>query len=148
MNALLTMIVFWLSTEFGLPAIYEHPRVEFVPPAKIASLYYRGFASRRLEAAPRVSSQRVIVSVYDDATKTIYLPEGWTGTTPAELSILVHEMVHHLQNLGKLKFACPQEREQLAYKAQERWLSLFGGSLLHDFEIDRLTLLVTTRCAY
>ena len=79
MTALLTLIVFWLSAEFGLPAIYEHPRVEFAPPAKIASLRYRGFASWRLEAAPSLSGQRVIVSVCDDATKTIYLPEGWTG---------------------------------------------------------------------
>ena len=148
MNALLTVIVFWLSTEFGLPAIYQHPRVEFVPPAKIGSLHDRGFASRRLEAAQSQSGQRMTVSVYDDAAKTIYLPEGWTGGTPAELSILIHEMVHHLQNLGERKFACPQEREQLAYEAQERWLHLFGGSLLHDFEIDQLTLLVTTRCAY
>ncbi len=98
--------------------------------------------------APILTGQRVIVSVYDDATKTIYLPEGWTGATPAELSILVHEMVHHLQNTGRLKFECLQEREQLAYRAQEQWLSLFGGSLLHDFEIDRLTILVTTRCGH
>jgi hypothetical protein len=34
-------------------------------------------------------------------------------------------MVHHLQTVGGLKFACPQEREELAYKAQERWLELF-----------------------
>jgi hypothetical protein len=78
----------------------------------------------------------------------IYLPEGWTGNTPAELSILVHEMVHHLQNVENLKFECPQEREQLAYKAQERWLGLFGRDLLRDFELDPFTLLVATRCGY
>ena len=57
-------------------------------------------------------------------------------------------MVHHLQNVGKLKFECPQEREQLAYKAQEKWLGLFGRDLLSDFEIDRFTLLVSTKCMY
>jgi hypothetical protein len=76
------------------------------------------------------------------------LPDAWTGDTPADLSILVHEVVHHLQNVGKLKFECPQEREQLAYKAQERWLGLFGRDLLHDFEIDPFTLLVSTKCMY
>jgi hypothetical protein len=30
--------------------------------------------------------------------------------TPAELSVLVHEMVHHLQNVEQLKFACPLAR--------------------------------------
>ena len=49
-------------------------------------------------------------------------------------------MVHHLQNVGELKFECPQEREQLAYKAQERWLGLFGRDLLRDFKLDLFTI--------
>src|SRR5260221_11569978 len=34
---------------------------------------------------------------------------GGKGRTPAELSILVHEMVHHFQNVLGLKHECPQE---------------------------------------
>jgi hypothetical protein len=88
------------------------------------------------------------VAVYSDATHTIYLPEGWTGGTPAELSVLVHELVHHVQNVGGLKYACPQEREKLAYMAQERWLGLFGHNLEADFELDAFSLLVKTRCLF
>lgn len=150
MNALMTAIVLWLSANFGLPAIHNHPRVELVRAASIAALRYKGLSGWQLErpAAPDQSGQREVVSVYDDARMTIYMREDWTGSTPAELSILVHEMVHHLQNLGKLKFECPQEREQLAYAAQERWLSLFGSDLLHAFELDPLALLVSTKCMH
>jgi hypothetical protein len=148
MNALLTTIVLWLSTNFGLPASYDHPQVEFVPETKIVEIRYKGFVGWQLQVGSVPPGQRTTVSVYDDATKTIYLPDAWTGDTPADLSILVHEVVHHLQNVGKLKFECPQEREQLAYKAQERWLGLFGRDLLHDFEIDPFTLLVSTKCMY
>jgi hypothetical protein len=76
------------------------------------------------------------------------LPEDWEGHSPAELSILVHETVHHLQNVGGLKFECAQEREQLAYEAQERWLTLFGRNLLVDFGIDKFSLLVKSKCFY
>src|SRR5262245_48393551 len=76
------------------------------------------------------------------------LPERWTGTTAAELSVLVHEMVHHVQNVGGLKYQCPQEREKLAYMAQDRWLGLFGHNLEADFELDAFSLLVKTRCLY
>ena len=69
------------------------------------------------------------LAVYDDETKTIYLPKKWAGTTPAEISILVHEMVHHLQGMAKTRYECPQAREQLAYAAQEMWLGLFGRSI-------------------
>jgi hypothetical protein len=50
--------------------------------------------------------------------------------------------------LAKVKFECPQAREQLAYAAQDRWLGLFGRNLLDEFEIDGFTLLVSTRCGY
>lgn len=147
MNAFLTAVVLWLSANFDLPAATEHPRVELVPAAAIASLRYKGLAGWQMQA-PHTgqAGQREVVSVYDDRTKSIYLREDWTGGTPAELSVLVHEMVHHLQNVGKLKFECPQQREEAAYKAQDKWLKLFGRDLETEFELDGFTLLVSTQC--
>jgi hypothetical protein len=136
---LLTAIEAWLAFQFDLPGVERHPRIELADPARMAALRGGG-----LEA----SSHGDVVAVYSDATQTIYLPEGWTGTSPAELSILVHELVHHVQNVAGLKYACAQEREKLAYEAQERWLGLFGRSLERDFELDGFSLLVKTRCFY
>ena len=147
MTELLTTIVLWLSINFGISANYDHPRVEFASPARMAALRHKGFSAGS-QADEAVGRPGDIVSVYLDDTRTIYLPDGWTGRTPAELSILVHEMVHHLQNAGGLKFACPQEREALAYEAQERWLGLFGHDLLRDFQIDPFTVLVKSKCFY
>ena len=156
MNALLTAMVLWLSANFGLPATFELPHVEYVSAAKISALRHRGLAAPQFQAGDMVAKEgraaepgrREVVAVYEDATKTIYLPEGWTADSPANLSVLVHEMVHHLQNVAHQKFFCPQEREELAYKAQQRWLELFGHDLEHDFEIDRFTLLLSTKCVY
>jgi hypothetical protein len=55
-------------------------------------------------------------------------------------------MVHHLQNVGQLQFACPEEREELAYKAQDQWLGLFGHDLMHDFDMDAFTIAVKSKC--
>jgi hypothetical protein len=149
---LLAAIEAWLALRFDLPSVDHHPRIERVPPAKIAALRSEGSSNPKIENAPGghagTASRSDVVAVYSDATETIYLPEGWTGTTAAELSILVHEMVHHVQNVGGLKYACPQEREKLAYMAQERWLGLFGHNLETDFELDPFSLLVKTRCLY
>jgi hypothetical protein len=143
MEMLLTAIVLWLSTNFGLPSTFDHPRVEFVSATKMTSLFYKGIGE---EQAGMVSDPSDIVSLYNTETKTIYLADGWSGKTPAELSILVHEMVHHLQNIGQLKFACPQEREEVAYKAQDRWLGLFGTDLMRDFQMDPFTILMKSKC--
>jgi hypothetical protein len=150
MNALLTAIALWLSANFGLPATHDLPHVEHASAIKMADLRYKGLA--RLDAQPTGGpvqpGRREVVAVYDDATRTIYLQDGWNADTPADLSVLVHEMVHHLQNIGELKFECPQERERVAYQAQERWLGLFGRDLQQDFEIDPFTLLVSTKCLF
>jgi hypothetical protein len=146
---LLTAIATWLSTEFDLPILSSHPRIELVPPARIAALRYQRLlpdAERAAGGHSAISSERDVVAVYSDAARTIYLADDWTGSTPAELSVLVHEMVHHLQNLAGLKYECPQAREQLAYLAQERWLGLFGHNLAQDFELDGFSLLTKTKC--
>ena len=134
---LLNLIAMWLSENFDLPQKYDRPRVEFVPAGHITALRLGALQS---------SSQREVVAVYLDERKTIYLAESWTGKTPAELSILVHEMVHHLQNLGERTFLCPEARERLAYDAQEKWLEMFGRNLLQDFEIDPVTRKLSTAC--
>jgi hypothetical protein len=94
----------------------------------------------QLGTAPEVEA------FYDDSARTIYLPKGWTGESPAELSVLVHEMVHHVQNMAGLTYACAEAREKLAYAAQRQWLALFGRDLLEDFKLDPMTLLVRTNC--
>jgi hypothetical protein len=142
----------WVSSQFDLPAIHEHPRIAFAPPAKIASLRFTDLLSdpkAQVEPNNRASSaQHDTIAIYYDVTRTIYLPEGWTGGTPAELSVLVHEVVHHFQNVLRLKYECPQEREKLAYIAQDQWLAQFGHSLEGDFHIDAFSLFVKTQCLY
>jgi hypothetical protein len=144
--ALLAAIETWLSTEFELAVIHEHPRVELVPTSRISALRSGGeIAASGHGEAP---SSRDTVAIYHDGTRTIYLPEGWSGSTPAELSVLVHEMTHHFQNVLGLKHDCPQEREKLAYLAQDRWLGLFGHSLASDFDLDPFSLFVKIKCFY
>jgi hypothetical protein len=137
MNALLTAIVTWLSINFGLPAIYDHPHVTLMPPAQITKLRY---------GIDRLPDGRAVVAAYDDRAGAILLPTEWTGRTPAELSILVHEMVHHLQNKAGLTYPCPGAREAIAYAAQAKWLGQFGADLAQEFDVDPITLKVITAC--
>jgi hypothetical protein len=146
---LLAAIETWLSIEFDLPVAENHARIELVPPAEIAALRYgRRFPNAGTNGASSGRSPSDVVAVYSDSTRTIYLAEEWTGGTPAELSVLVHEMVHHLQSVAGLKYECPQAREKLAYQAQERWLALFGRDLAQDFELDGFSLLAKIKCFY
>ncbi|MEX2201972.1 MAG: DUF6647 family protein [Dongiaceae bacterium] len=141
----------WLVETFGLPPTDDVPQVKFATSAWLTAMRYRRLLPVALQdaaadelAAPGSVSD--VVAIYDDATGTVYLGDTWRGDSPADMSVLVHEMVHHLQNRAGSRFSCSEEREMLAYAAQEGWLALFGTSLEREFGIDRLTLLLRTKC--
>ena len=136
---LLYTLALWLEANFDLPRATRDPHLATLPgPELIAMRYGEG-----VDVAP----DRV-VALYDEATNTIYLSEGWTGRSPAELSILVPELVHHMQAMAGHRFACPAARERMAYRAQDAWLALFGEDLETAFNLDPAMLLVGTVCTH
>jgi hypothetical protein len=153
MNIILTAIVMWLAATMGLPANFEHPRIQFVAPAQMQAVLEHGrstsetpgAAGESASAAPRNAGFDV-VALYDDTRRTIYLARSWSVTSPADMSVLVHEMVHHLQNVAGLQYECAQAREEPAYIAQDKWLALFGKNLVDEFKLDALTVKLRTTC--
>src|SRR5262245_5006512 len=151
-KVLLITIARWLSVNFDLPLVLDPPRLAWVPPAKMSTLlqaqqdHPAGVPNDNAQSGTMAPHD--IVAIYSDAERTIYLPEGWTGETAVELSILVHEMVHHVQHVGGLTYACRGAREKVAYAAQDRWLQLFGRDLASEFGIDPFTLLVNSSCIH
>jgi hypothetical protein len=141
---LLTSIVTWLAANFDLPATPDLPKVEFARPLKLAAMRYKGLMPQ--DPSVQAAHQREVVAIYNDRTRTIFLSEGWTGAEPVERSVLVHEIIHHLQNLAKLKYECPAAREKLAYEAQSDWLKLHGLDLEAEFGVDLFTIFVTSAC--
>jgi hypothetical protein len=155
MPQLLSSVAAWLANDFAMPANYRHPKVEFVSPMKIVTVRYRGLGAERLSRALGDASDerflqqmRDVVALYEDASETIYLRESWEASKPADLSVLVHEMVHHLQNLSGSKFTCAEEREQAAYAAQKKWLEMSGRNFFEELETDPLSLKMRTMCGF
>lgn len=147
---LTTAVFAWIAAEFDLPATDAMPRMVRASASQMVAIRYReqnsgkAFDPAARNAHPDAGHE--ILALYDDRARSIYLGEGWSGTTPAEISVLVHEVVHHLQNLSGQRYACGGEREKLAYAAQDRFLALFERTLATEFGIDPMTLLVRTTC--
>jgi hypothetical protein len=69
---------------------------------------------------------------YADA-RAMYIPgmvildnEAWEADDPVQLSLLVHELVHHAQLFSKRKYACSDAKEYEAYIIQNQWLAAHG----------------------
>jgi hypothetical protein len=140
-EALLTAIADWLSTEFRLPVPTKLPKLRFATSDAMIAMRY-GKDAAALQYRPD------ILALYDSSTRTIYLQRDWIGTSPAELSILVHEMVHYMQSEAGLRFDCLEAREALAFEAQAAWLVLFGTDLFEQFQLDSFTVWTRSTCIY
>jgi hypothetical protein len=147
MQALLTVIMTWLSVNFGLPAVDEYPRVAFVAAAQMTEARHSRLDPDQPDGAGAEFGHGVH-AFYDDRSRTIFLPEGWAATTPADVSLLVHELTHHLQHVAGLTYDCPEAREAPAYGAQARWLDLFDKNLADEFGLDAMTILLRTSCMH
>lgn len=147
MDTLLAVLLTWLSVTLGLPMTHAAPRVELASAAAMTEVRYRRLAAYRAhQPAADLGLPGRVHAIYDDAAHVIYLPEGWSASSSADVSMLVHELVHHVQNVNALRYTCAGEREKPAYQAQARWLELFGKTLADEFGLDPMTLLVRTNC--
>ncbi|WP_089175612.1 DUF6647 family protein [Bosea sp. AS-1] len=139
---LLEAIAIWVGAKLDQPVPTSLPKLAFTPAGQIAASRLKQYASEIVQQEGRPN----IVSIYDTRANIIYLPDTWTGATAADLSILVHEIVHHFQEVHHVKFACDAAHEAKAFELQEKWLRLFGTSLEEEFQIDPFSLLVRTSC--
>lgn len=149
-DALLNDLQAWLHENEALPVARDLPRIVYASPRKMTALRYRALAVNEQNQSLNVSNgiSPTTIAIYIDDERTIYLPDGFAAKTAGELSVLVHELVHHIQKSAGLRYDCPQAREKEAYLAQDRWLRQFGSSLSHEFEIDPFTVLVNSLCGY
>lgn len=58
-------------------------------------------------------------ALYVPAERRIYLRNDWSAERFDDLSVLLHEFVHHLQTIGKIEYGCDPEIELPAYQIQE-----------------------------
>src|SRR5262245_31978636 len=100
-EAFVQEVLAWLSGNFDLPSIKAAPAIAFASKERLSAMRKDGgLASADVRNGPALSSEAAddrVVALYDRSSETILLPLGWTGATLAEQSVLVHELVHHLQ---------------------------------------------------
>jgi hypothetical protein len=61
---------------------------------------------------------------YDEEARTIWLVRPWDHRDPRDVSVLLHELVHHRQS-GR-HWTCEGAKEWPAYKLQRAWLADLG----------------------
>lgn len=118
MRAVTEAIGAWLASNFGLPAINSSPRIEYISATEVDGRKYA-----RLLTTEAMLNDR---AAYTPRWHAIYLPEGWNGATPVELSVFVRQLAGLLQDEAGTRYRCIPDDDTFALAVQIRWLALFG----------------------
>jgi hypothetical protein len=114
----------WIIQQTGWPAAD-------VPPIKITSFAHL----RELSGLSSDAEWIRPAAFYSKIEHAIYLADNWNKNDLVDQSILVHELVHHLQIEDNIQFACLGRYEAQAYELQIQWLRTQGvkdpHALLH-----------------
>ena len=63
----------------------------------------------------------------------IYLKTNWSRENPGDLSAMVHELTHYMQEQNGISYKCEGDRERLAYEVQEAFLKeRFNGMSVYE----------------
>ncbi len=128
-------LVDWIVAKTGW-AVHEAPLIRFVPYAELVKKFTGG-----------KPTDFHVEAIYSDQDHSIYLPDGWRAEDLRARSVLLHELVHHLQYLNHVKATCESEYELQAFKLQVAWLDEHGvDDPLGLLDINPYFLLMLGQC--
>ena len=134
MKEILTALMIWLGANTPLDTNHDIPKILFLSQDKMEKLYY---------VQEQDSHPNKLHGLYDTDKDTIILLDTWDRRKPWDMGVLVHEMVHYLQDVNGIKFSCVNEMERDAWPIQKKYLKE-----MHDFEwnYDELWYFVISTC--
>jgi hypothetical protein len=144
----------WIVAKTGLAAP-EPPRISFVPEHQMTHLFDAATYRDQQPRANVPANQGAggghpafrVQAFYLRATATVYLPETWRSGGLRDQSILLHELVHHVQSFNKVVPVCPAALERQAYELQATWLREQGVAEPYKLiGTDEFTVLMRTAC--
>lgn len=140
MDALMYALMAWASAQTGIAPADTLPAVTYTAPEEMVQMQYPDGDGGAAANGVRV------VALYDPNEAEIYLPLGFDVRDPVDVSVLLHELVHHMQYEAGVGYACRGEMERVAYEAQGEYLSSVGIDLLEAMEMNGLFLHLVTTC--
>ena len=133
MKEILTALMIWLGANTPFDTNHDIPKILFVTQAQMEEMFYTG--SNKMP--------NTLHGLYDKESDTIILSDQWDRRKSWDMAILLHEMVHYLQDQNNMKFRCTAEMEKDAWPIQQKYLKEKHN---HVWDYDGLWYAVISTC--
>jgi hypothetical protein len=137
----------WISQVWGVEMPNEHPVIEYGTAQELACIFQTAKKDCDLPFDPASPG---VKATYNTQTHVIHLLDDIDLSDPDQISILVHELSHHVQTANGMKYVCVGELERAAYMIQMQWLEEQGIESWAAMEritgLDAFSIFLITRC--
>lgn len=139
MYYLMLSLMVWAASFTGLPVPDTMPTIHMTTNQKI-------FEHVRPNQEYKEDSGFTVRALYDHDTSTIWLNENWNPDNLVDLSIMLHELIHHMQYESGNEYECHAAMEKEAYAAQIAWVEAAGEDPWKLLNMNALFVFYVTTC--
>ncbi len=133
MQEILTALLIWIGANTYFNTNHDVPQVIFLPQGQLNQMYYKDLPH----------DGNTLHGLYHTETDTIYLPDTWDRRDPWAMGVLLHEVLHYLQDQNKMEFKCTNEMERDVWPIQQQYLKKVHN---FDWDYDELWYMVISTC--
>lgn len=134
MKEIITALIIWLGANSDFNVNMDVPTVVFLSQDQMELQYF---------GESHTGDHSELHAFYDTQKNIIVLPDTWDRRKPWDLSVLLHELVHYVQDQNNTEFNCMQEMEQESWPLQQRYLTEVHGV---EWNYDKLWHLMVSNC--
>ena len=120
MKEILIGLLLWIGSNSHYNTNIPAPTVIFMNEQEMNKVYYKG-----------QEPVGELHGFYNLEQDVIILKDTWDRRNPWDLSILLHELVHYVQDMNDIQFQCNMEMEKMSWPLQQKYLIE-----VHNFEWD------------
>ena len=133
MKEIITALLIWIGANSDFNVNMDVPMVVFLPQDQMEQRYFGD-----------TENHGELHGFYDIEKNIIILPDTWDRRDPWDLSVLLHEMIHYVQDQNETEFNCTAEMEKDSWPLQQKYLLE-----IHDFkwDYDKLWYLMVSSCS-
>ena len=133
MKEIITALLIWLGANSDFNVNMDIPMVVFLPQDQMEQRYFGD-----------IENHGELHGFYDIEKNIIILPNTWDRRDPWDLSVLLHEMIHYVQDQNETEFNCTAEMEKDSWPLQQKYLLE-----IHNFkwDYDKLWYLMVSSCS-
>ena len=132
MKEILIALMLWIGANTDYNINVPLPTVAFIKQVEMEKLYY---GERTQEGE--------LYGFYNLKNNIIILPDTWNSAKPFDLGLLVHEIIHYLQDVNNIQYRCTAEMELDAWPLQKQYLANVHG---YHWEYNGLWHLMISQC--